>query len=42
VRLSKYRGGSYILVSHCSSATGHQHTLDYAALIAQRGDVEVD
>jgi hypothetical protein len=42
VRLSQFRDGGYVLISHCSSGIGHQHTLDYDALIAQHGDAEVD
>ena len=42
VRLSQFRDGGYVLISHCSADAGHQHTLDYDALIAQYGDAEVD
>lgn len=42
VRLSQFRDGGYVLISHCSSGAGHQHTLDYETLIAQHGDAEVD
>jgi len=42
VRLSQFRDGGYVLISHCSSGGGHQHTLDYEALIDQYGDAEVD
>jgi hypothetical protein len=42
VRLSQFRDGGYVLISHCSAGAGHQHTLDYDALIAQHGDAEVD
>lgn len=41
-RLSEFRAGGYRLVSHCSSDAGHHHELDYDALIAELGDVEVD
>ena len=42
VRLSQFRDGGYVLISHCSAGAGHQHTLDFDALMAQYGDVEVD
>jgi len=41
-RLSEFRAAGYRLVSHCSAGAGHQHELDYDALIAELGDVEVD
>lgn len=42
VRLSQFWAGRYVLISHCSAGVGHQHILDYDALIAQYGDIEVD
>lgn len=40
--LSDFKAGGYRLVSHCSSGAGHQHELDFDALISEIGDVEVD
>jgi hypothetical protein len=40
--LSEFKLAGYRLVSHCSSGVGHHHALDYDALIAELGDVEVD
>jgi hypothetical protein len=42
VRLSHFRDAGYVLVSHCSSGTARQHTLDYDALITERWDLDVD
>ena len=42
VRLSQFRDGGYVLISHCSAGAGHQHTLDFEALIGRYGDAEVD
>lgn len=41
-RLSEFRASGYRLVSHCSSGAGHHHQLEYDAVIAELGDVEVD
>ncbi len=41
-RLSEFKAAGYRLVSHCSAHAGHEHELDYDALIAEFGDVEVD
>lgn len=41
-RLSEFQARGYRLVSHCSSGAGHQHELDYEALIGELGDVEID
>lgn len=41
-RLWEFQAGGYRLISHCSSGAGHQHELDYDALIGELGDVEVD
>lgn len=41
-RLSQFRDGGYVLISHCSSGRGHQHVVAYDAAIAQHGDVDVD
>ena len=41
-RLSEFKAGGYRLVSHCSSGAGHHHELDFDALIAALGDVEID
>lgn len=41
-RLSQFRDGGYVLISHCSSGLGHQHVIIHGTVIAKHGDAEVD
>lgn len=42
VRLSQFRDGGYVLISHCSSGRGHEHVVVYDTVIEKFGDVEID
>jgi hypothetical protein len=41
-RLTQFRDGGYLLVSHCSADADHQHVIVYDTVIAAWGDAEVD
>lgn len=41
-RLTQFRDGGFVLISHCSSGLGHQHVIAYDTVIAEFGDAEVD
>jgi hypothetical protein len=41
-RLSQFRDAGYILISHCSSGSGHEHVIVYDVIIDRLGDAEVD
>lgn len=41
-RLSQFRDAGYVLISHCSAVSGHQHVLLYDMVMDRMGDAEVD
>ncbi|CAN7452674.1 hypothetical protein [Devosia sp. LjRoot3] len=41
-RLSQFRDGGCVLISHRSSGLGHQHVIVYDTVLSTHGDAEVD
>lgn len=40
--LAQFRDAGYVLISHCSLDSSHEHVVDYDETIARFGDIELD